>query len=358
MQRILSTLSASLLVHLLTGCHHFKAPPTYPHEDPALARVAETPHGLDGDPPVPLVLLPGDTVTVRATSNDSQEYEGLVVDSEGKVHVPIIGAVQVVGLAPQQAERTIEGMLQKIDRFVRVSVLVTAWGGHFATVIGAVAEEGAQILTPGMRVAELVAAAGGPLRTTEQSEINFVADLDGARLIRDNKPVDVSLRLALTGDPRHNVFVHAGDQLFVPAGLGNRVAVLGTDARPGAMLNFRPGMRLTEALASGGGLNLASDEEDIRIIRGSLKKPIVYQYDLLAMVNGEGGDIELAPGDVVFVTKHWAATMGDVLNRLTPLINLGLTGVTTAFLIKNFQVQRDNIRQQRDLLDRIPQAQQ
>lgn len=356
MQRILSTFSVSLLVHGLVGCAHFPAPPTYPHEDKALAAVAPTPHGLVSDPPVPLVLLPGDTITVRATSNDTQEYEGLVVDSEGKVHVPVIGAAQVVGLAPQQAERTIEGMLQKIDRFVRVNVLVTEWGGHFATVIGAVAEEGAKMLAPGMRVAELVAAAGGPLKTTETTEINFVADLDGARLIRNNKPVDISLRLALTGDPHHNVFVHAGDQLFVPAGLGNRIAVLGTDARAGAMINYRPGLRLTEALASGGGINAASDENDIRIIRGSLKEPLVYQYDLMALVNGEGGDIELAPGDVVFVTKHWSATMGDVLTRATPIINLGLTGLSTWILIRNFQLQRDLIQRLDEQAQRAAQA--
>lgn len=355
MQRILSIVSVFFVLQTLSGCHRFKAPPTYPHEDKALGAAKESPRGLDGDPPVPLVLLPGDTITVRASSNDSQEYEGLVVDSEGKVHVPVIGAAQVVGLAPQQAERTIEGMLQKVDRFVRVNVLVTEWGGHFATVIGAVAEEGAQVLSPGMRVAELVAAAGGPLRTTQTTgTINFVADIDGARLIRDNKVVDISLRLALNGDPRHNVFVHAGDQLFVPPGLGKRIAVIGADARAGGMVDYRPGLRLTEALATAGGINAATDEKDIRIIRGSLKKPLVYQYDLLALVNGKGGDIELAAGDVVFVGKHWSAKMGDFLARITPLVNLGLTGMTTWIAVQNLKVQREIIDRLNDPVQPMP----
>lgn len=340
MQRFFSILSVFSLAHALVGCHSFKRPPTYPHEDPDYGAAQQGLTGLDSDPPMPLVLLPGDTITVRTTSNESAVYEGLIIDSEGKVHVPIIGAVQVAGLAPQQAERTIEGMMQKIDRFVRVNVLVTEWGGHFATVIGAVVEEGAKTLSPGMRLAELVAAAGGPLRTTE-GEINYVADLDGSRLIRDGKQVPVSLRQALLGDPRHNVFVHAGDQLFVPPGLGNRVAVLGGDNRTGAMLNYRPGMRLTEALASGGGFNIASDVEDIRIIRGSLKKPIVYLYNFDELIGGQTGDVELAPGDVVFVSRHWSAAWGEFMDRTTPLLGLGLGIASFVVIYKNYQLTQD-----------------
>jgi polysaccharide export outer membrane protein len=347
MQRFLSILCVFSLGHALLGCHNFKAPPTYPHEDPDFGAAAGEASGLDTDLPVPLVLLPGDTITVRTTSNESYVYEGLVVDSEGKVHVPVIGAVQVAGLAPQQAARTIEGMLQKIDRFVRVNVLVSEWGGHFATVIGAVVEEGAKTLSPGMRVAELVAAAGGPLRNTE-GQINFFADLESSRLMREGKIVPISLQKALQGDPRHNVFVHAGDQLFVPPGVGNRVAVLGGDNRTGTMLNYRPGMRLTEALANGGGFNIASDTEDIRIVRGSLKKPIVYQYSFDELISGRVGDVELAPGDVVFVTRHWSAAWGEFLDRTTPLLGLGLGIASFVVIYGNYKLTQDiNARQQR-----------
>jgi polysaccharide export outer membrane protein len=350
MQRFFSILSVFLLAHAVVGCAGFKRPPTYPHDDPDYGAALAGLTGLDADPPVPLVLLPGDTVTVRTTSNESASYEGLIIDSEGKIHVPIIGAVQVAGLAPQQAERTVEGMMQKIDRFVRVNVLVSEWGGHFATVIGAVVEEGAKTLSPGMRLAELVAASGGPLRTTE-GEINYVADLDGSRLMRDGKQVPVSLRQALLGDPRHNVFIHAGDQLFVPPGLGNRVAVLGGDTRTGAMLNYRPGMRLTEALASGGGFNIASDVEDIRIIRGSLKKPLVYLYNFDELIGGKIGDVELAPGDVVFVSRHWSAAFGEFLDRTVPLLGLGLGIASFAIIFKNYQETQELNDRQNDFLD-------
>lgn len=333
MQRVLAHFALFLMFHVLTACGpSLRPPPTYPHEDPAFGSQQAVATGLDHDEPAQLVLLPGDIITVRTISNETAIYENLIVDSEGKVHVPVIGAVQVAGLAPQQAERTIEGMMQKVDRFVRVSVLVTQWSGHFATVIGAVGAEGAKIVTPGMRLAELVAAAGGLLRTTE-GEIHFVADLDGSKLVRDGRVLPVSLRLALTGDPRHNVFVHAGDQLFVPAGLGNRIAVFGKE-RTGAMIDYRPGMRVTEAIAAGGGFNIDSDAEDIRIVRGPIAKPLVYKYDLEELIDGKGHDVELAPGDVVFVTRHWSSVLREILNTIQPILSTGLLASNTVIFYK------------------------
>ncbi|HEX6239647.1 MAG TPA: SLBB domain-containing protein, partial [Polyangiales bacterium] len=249
-----------------------------------------------------------------------------------------IGPVQVAGMTPQQAEKAIEVVIQKTDRFARVSVLVSAWSGHNASVIGAVTAEGPRPVTPGMRLAELIAAAGGPLRSKDDA-MYFVADLDGSRLVRAGKEVPVSLRLAMVGDPRHNVLIHAGDELFVPAGLGNRIAVIGEEPR-GAMLTYRPGLRLSEALATTGGMAFAADSEDIRIIRGPLKKPTIYQYNFNKFVNGKTGDVELAPGDVVFISRHWSATMTEVINKIVPVLGLALGIVNTYLLLQNLEVTR------------------
>jgi polysaccharide biosynthesis/export protein len=316
------------------GCGSFARPPTYPHEDPKFKRVEVIPSGVDTDPPAALELLPGDIISVRAVSNETTSYDGLTIDSEGKVHVPGVGGIQVAGLPPHQAERTIEGMLQKQDRFVRVNVLVSAWSGHHATVIGAVTSEGAKIVTPGMRVADLLTAAGGEIRatSTQGTATTVMTDLDGARLVRGGKEVPISLRLALSGDPRHNVLVRAGDQLFVPAGLGNRIALLGLGSVGNNLQAYHHGMRLTEALAAGG-LTVDSDMADIRVIRGPLKEPLVYQWSFKAYTRGKGGDVELAPGDVVYVARHWSANMGLVIGRLTPLLSLAVSGISTWALI-------------------------
>jgi polysaccharide export outer membrane protein len=167
--------------------------------------------------------------------------------------------------------------------------------------------------------------------------------------MRKNEPMPVSIRLALAGDPKHNLLVHPGDQLFVPAGLGSRIAVLGTVGGGGAMVTYRPGIRMTEALALAGGVTVDSDNEDVRLIRGPLKAPKVYRYDLEGLVDNERGDVQLAPGDVVFVTEHWAATMAQVLDRMQPLLQLALTGVQTWFLAEQLKINKQIRNQNRAL---------
>jgi polysaccharide export outer membrane protein len=321
-----------------SGCYNFKPPPTYPVDDPDYQPGGVARDGLVSDPAVPLVLLPGDTVTVRAMSSESTTYEGLVIDDEGKLHVPIAGPVHVSGLAPAQAERKVEEVMQKFDRFVKVSIVITGWGGHTATVIGAVGSEGQKAITPGMRLAELMAASGGPLRTSsDQGDLSYAADLESARLMRNGAPLPVSVRLALLGDPKHNVLIHPADQLFVPPGLGSRIAVLGTTGTGGIMINYRPGMRVTEALATAGGFTIDSDDEDVRLVRGPLDKPLVYKYDFDALVTGRSGDVELAPGDVVFVSRHWVAAVGEIIERVAPLLAVIVSGVNTYLVIRTLQ---------------------
>jgi polysaccharide export outer membrane protein len=331
-----------LILHVFAACRHqeFPRPPTYPYEDPSFKATHTTQPGLDQDFPQPLALLPGDTISVRTTSTESSTYEGLVIDDEGKVHMPVAGPVAISGVSPHQAERTLEGVLQKFDRFVRVSVLVTGWGGHYATVIGAVVNEGQKTITPNMRVAELLAIAGGPMRTEKEGELSYIADLESARLMRNNHPVPINVQAALTGDPKHNVLVHPGDQLFVPAGLGSRIAVLNANGG-GGMVTFRPGIRLTEALALGGGVNFSSDFTDIRLVRGPLKTPKVYRYDLWELVSQRRGDVQLFPGDVLFVTEHWSATMQHVLDRMQPILALALAGVNTFLIYQTYKLNQD-----------------
>ena len=54
---------------------------------------------------------------------------------------------------------------------------------------------------------------------------------------------------------------------------------------------YRPGLRLTEALALGGGTSEKADEGDVRIVRGNLSEPRVYTASLTALRNGKAGDV-------------------------------------------------------------------
>ncbi len=317
----------------LVACAALPRAPVVPGDDPGFAP-PETVElgGLEEDPPQPFRLLPGDRLTLQAVSEETTTYEDLVVDDLGGLHVPLAGDVEVGGLGLSEAERRVEEALQHYDRVVRVNLFVSSAEGHRATVVGAVNQPGLVALAPGMRLSDLLAAAGGPVTVVQQVDSAASADLHGARLVRAGAALPVSLPLAMEGDPRHNVRVRPGDHLYVPPRRGRLVTVLG-DVNGATVVSHYPGIRITEALAMAGGVSADGDRADIRVVRGSLAAPRVYRASLTALVNGDGPNVELAPGDIVFVTQEPLASFGEVLARLSPLLAAGVSaGVTTAIL--------------------------
>jgi polysaccharide export outer membrane protein len=294
--------------------------PLYAADDPAFKQTEEVKlPGLASDPPAPMTLLPGDVVSLRVLSQEPMEATGLVVDEKGALPIPLAGEVQVANLTLEAARTAIEEALHRYDRFARAVVTVSEAAGHRATVVGAVERPGAYVLRPEMRVAELVAVTGGPKMSQYEGESFEIADLAAARIVRNGATLPVSVSRAIEGDPLHNIRVRPGDLVFLPALRNQRISVLGEVQRPTSVPFYR-GLRLTEAVARAGGATDDADNGDVRVIRGPLSRPKVYTASIKALRNGDGRDVLLEPGDVVYVTEHWYATTTNVLQRLTPVL--------------------------------------
>ena len=302
--------------------HHTQAP-TVPSDDPAFsAPEVVVPRGIESDPPEALTLLAGDVVQLTTVSAKTETFEGLRVDALGQIHVPLAGDIDVGGKTLSQAEKAIEKGLRRYDRFVRVNVIITRLEGHTAAVVGAVETPGRFEARPGMRLADLLALSGGASVAAVHQVPTLLGSLELARLVRDGETVPVSVLLARQGDPKHNIRIRPGDQLYVPPVTDRMIMVLGEVgiAQPMA---YRTGIRLTEVLARAGGIvSDRGDRKDIRIIRGSLREPQVYTTNLKALMGGKATDVVLAPGDIVYVTKAWYASTADVLNALSPILSL------------------------------------
>jgi hypothetical protein len=60
----------------------------------------------------------------------------------------------------------------------------------------------------------------------------------------------------------------------------------------------------------------------VRIVRGSIDNPKVYTTSVRDVIDGEGHDVELYPGDLIWVTDHWIDDFGEVIGVIGPLISL------------------------------------
>jgi len=315
-------------LELVAGCGGLPKAPAYPNKGdaPFSSPSPLLRPGLRGDPPPPLTLQPGDVLTVDVLSEQPKAWPGIVLDATGRIHLPMVGDVEVGGVGLTEAERRVQTTLRKLDRFAEVTIQLSDAKGQRATVLGAVTTQGSVQIVPGSRIADLVASAGGPVRAALPGTApTSLADMAGAVLMRDGKALPIDVGKALEGDPLHNVYVHPGDHLYVPPALGATVSVLGQVGAPHVFPHL-PGMRLTQALAVAGGITAGGDKSDIRIIRGKLDAPRVYRASLRDVFNGSSYDVLLQPGDIIFVTDHPIEDLGEVVSLVAPILSLGLTG--------------------------------
>ncbi|MBI5534511.1 MAG: SLBB domain-containing protein [Deltaproteobacteria bacterium] len=272
-------------------------------------------------------LSSGDIVSVRFIGSAELDQAQTTVDRSGRVHLPLVGDVVIAGRTLVEAESVIQTELQKYEKYTRVSLNLVDGRGRFATVTGAVERPGNVPLIGDAHVADVMAAVGGPRFTTMEDRFVALGDVDGARVVRSGVALPIDVRKALAGEPKHNIRIRPRDVIYVPPTLSGRIAVLG-NVEHGRTMAFNPGMRLTEALAYCGGLNRNADADDVRVLRGGLKNPRIYVVSVRDLLAGARKDVELAPGDVVFVSQHWFSSVGEVTERIVPTL-------ATYFLYRN-----------------------
>jgi polysaccharide export outer membrane protein len=324
----------SLFVVLAVGCgSSIPDAPTMPSEE-ALGRArTESLPGMEDEGPTPLVLFPGDVLTITTVSSETTVLEDVVVDGAGRIHMPLIGDVEIGGQELSEAEARIEEATQRFDRFARVNVHVSSPAGHQATVLGAVTTPGSVTVGPGARIADLVAAAGGPrIEVSETGAYVDLGDLEAARVHRNGEELPVSVARALEGHPRHNVRALPGDLIHVPPYDMPNVSVVGSANQSGSFRHYR-GMRITEALALAHGPNESADIDDIRLVRGGPASPEVYTVSLTDIEAGEADDPVLSPGDVVVMHDSGGAKFGRAMAWIGPFLATATAIVLTVILV-------------------------
>jgi polysaccharide export outer membrane protein len=254
------------------------------------------------------------------------------VSATGDLHVDSGHDVAVAGLTLDRAEERVTEVLRRRDQFAEVDLSFANRPSQRVIALGALARPGPVPAAPRMRVADVIAAAGGILFTPDSDGLPplEIADLDRAALVRNGSALPISMRDALHASPGHNVYVQPGDLLYVPFASENTVSVLG-QVGTARVLPHRSGLRLTEALAAAGGITTGGDTGDIRLVRGAVDAPRVFESSLADIADGEQNDAVLAPGDVIFVEDHFFEDLAEVMELVAPLT--GLVLVSAALIL-------------------------
>ena len=207
--RALSLLLAAL------ACLACAAEPVAPAVDPPAAGGADA---MPAEPQAEVgpnyVIGPGDSIQVFVWRNPELSV-AVPVRPDGKVSTPLVEDMVAVGKTPTQLARDIEARLAEYIRSPQVNIIVTNPQSAFSkiTVIGQVGQPGPVAYREGMKVLDVILAAGG---------LGQFAAGNRARLVRtdDNgKREEFRIRLEdllKKGRLKENRDVRPGDLLIVP----------------------------------------------------------------------------------------------------------------------------------------------
>lgn len=257
-------------------------------------------------------------LTSPAAAQQLGTANGRLVRADGTLFYPYIGLVKAAGMTVEDLRTAISAKLTKYVEKPQVDVSVSTYGVQRVTVRGAFMKTDPQpITTTPMTLAQAVGAA---TINTDQ------ADLSGLVLARDGHEYHLDLdALSHAQHGMDDIWLKAGDQIFLPYNDRKQVYVLGEVNHPLAIPFKTTSLNLTQALGAAGGLNqLTSKGRAVYVIRGvedMEKEPAtIFQLDAHSPAAfALASQFAVHPGDVVFVGAADITRWNRLLSQLLPL---------------------------------------
>jgi polysaccharide export outer membrane protein len=207
-----------------------------------------------------LLLGPGDVVKVSVYNNPDLAVETRVSES-GNITFPLIGQVNVNGLASAAAEKKIAGLLESggYVRKPQVNLIVSLLQSQQVSVLGQVNRPGRYPVDGKRTVMDLLALAGG-INADGGDVVSLIRKRDG-KTTKDS--IDI-VQMVQAGDMQRDFDLSANDVVFVER--APHFYIYGEVQRPG-VFRLERSMTVLQALSAGGGLTTRGTERSMRIKR-------------------------------------------------------------------------------------------
>jgi protein involved in polysaccharide export with SLBB domain len=233
----------------------------------------------------------GDVVDVQIAGRLDVTRVQVIVDPEGLINIPTLGAIDIGGLTLLEANRRIGERARSLFRFAEVSIAVTIPRSFEVVVSGEVERPGTVQAVAIQRLHELLLIAGG---VTPRGSARHVRVTQGA----SSREVDI-LRFELRGDIDQNPYVADGMRIHVPPRAA-AVALAGAVRRPGEY-ELGSESSLRELLDLTGGLAPGGAGSDARLTRvGADGRKETVSIDLRTAL-APPADVVLQAADTIFV---------------------------------------------------------
>ncbi len=269
---------------------------------------------------------PGDLIDVQIY-NTPELSARLRVDQQGRVLLPLSGAVPVAGLTASSAAAAIADKLRSTQIMLApaVSVTVLEYAGGGVTVLGEVRSPGIYPLTGSHTLYDALASAGGNTSSAGSNiTISHKGDAEHPLLIDVTSPNYSALQKSTVVEPGDTVFVSRAELVYI----------VGDVQRSGAFY-LQSGQHLTvlNLLSLAQGTNRTAAMSHTSIIRptpngGALTIP----FNLNKVMKNQEPNLVLQAGDVLVVPRSGWKTFSET--ALPGVTNAVSGAASTALIVR------------------------
>lgn len=181
---------------------------------------------------------------------------------------------------------------------------------------------------------ELSTGAGGA-NSANRRRFDYLIQGDGLVKL----PVVDMIRLeGLTTNEAESVLEQAFGEYYVDCFvklnvLNRRVVLLG--ANGGRVITLEnENMSLAEVLALAGGLQMGAKGDNIKLIRGDLTAPQVYQIDMTTISGMRASVLTVEPGDIIYI-EPWRRAWLVGLRDISPVLSITSSVIAFVLVIQN-----------------------
>lgn len=180
------------------------APVTMPPNSAPAVRGAIT-------PPTDYVIGPDDVLGI-VFWREKELSADVVVRPDGKISLPLLDEISVVGLTPAELREKVMAEANKLVEDANATVVVKQINSRRVFITGAITKPGAYALTGPMTVVQLIALAGGLVEFADGEKIKIMRT-------EKNAPVALPFNYKLFSEGKdlaQNVSLKPGDTVIVP----------------------------------------------------------------------------------------------------------------------------------------------
>lgn len=247
--------------------------------------------------PASLQISLGDLLEISVFDTPEMSSR-LRVNNHGDILLPLAGNVHVQGLTAPEAAQAIARKFVEAQLLLapQVTVFISEYATQGVTMAGEIRSPGVYPLLGPRTLLDMVTMAGG-LGETASKTISIIHRSDPTKVVtvRMNVSVQTPETFAAESYP-----VQSGDTIFVAR--SGVMYVVGDLKSPGGFqVEHNDRLTLLDAVALAGGPSPTSKLWDARLIRKGAHGREEIQVDLKKILYGQGPDILLQDGDILFV---------------------------------------------------------